>query len=261
MKAKFSLVALALIFAGAVTANAQLTTGEPTAKVIRTGNRAAAGDFGLYVGATSDMFKNIVNSGTSITALPLLNFKYMASDKFEVRVGLEAYKLSEKLKGSITSNNSDIASKNKFGSSTLMIYPGFAYHFSKLNILDVYVGAELPLGWDTYTSKSEVSGAYSASQKITKRSFVLGLGAFVGLQAYIADLPLAIGVEYGLSSRLDTGLKYKNVTVSDNTTTTTYEQDPSKFSHLVDDSTYSKLAARKGEIGGQFRLTLSYYFK
>lgn len=142
-----------------------------------------------------------------------------------------------------------------------MLYPGVAYHFSKLNILDVYIGAELPLGWDATTTKSEMTGEFGGSQSITKKSFVIGLGAFVGLQAYIADLPLAIGVEYGLSSRLDTGLKYKSVTVSDNTTTTTYQPDLTDFNHVEDNSTYSKLAARKGEIGGQFRLTLSYYFK
>ena len=257
MKIKFLFLAL-FVLGGAMTANAQLTTGEPTAKVIRTGNRAKDGDFGLYVGATSSMFKNIFNESVSMTALPLLNLKYMTSDNFELRVGLEAYRLSEKIKGELS--ESEIKDKsNKFNENSLMLYPGFAYHFSKLNILDVYVGAELPLGWDSYTSKYVVDKNSSAT---TKRAFVLGLGAFVGLQAYIADLPLAVGVEYGISSRLDAGLKYKNVTVNENTTTTTYSVDATSFSNLgYNSDAYNKLAARKGEIGGQVRVTLSYYFK
>lgn len=258
MKTKILFLALCLL-GGALTANAQLTTGEPTAKVIRTGNRAKAGDFGLYVGVTSDMFGNMIDSEVGIAALPLLNFKYMTSDNFELRVGLEAYQLNEKLKGDTTGDNA-VSKSSKFNENSLMLYPGIAYHFSKLNILDVYVGAELPLGWDSYT-KSTVNDTYSNTK--TKRAFVLGLGAFVGLQAYIADLPLAIGVEYGISSRLDAGLKYKNVTVNDNTTTTTYTSNYYDLPNVAGYSSdsYSKLAARKGEIGGQVRVTLSYYFK
>lgn len=258
MKTKVLFLALC-IFCGAITANAQLTTGEPTAKVIRTGNRAKAGNFGLYVGVTSDMFGNMIDSGVGIAALPLLNFKYMTSDNFELRVGLEAYQLNEKIKGNTTGDNA-VAKSSKFNENSLMLYPGIAYHFSKLNILDVYVGAELPLGWDSYT-KATVNDTYSNTR--TKRAFVVGLGAFVGLQAYIADLPLAVGVEYGISSRLDAGLKYKNVTVNDNTTTTTYTSNYNDLPNVssYNSESYSKLAARKGEIGGQVRVTLSYYFK
>ena len=132
-----------------------------------------------------------------------------------------------------------------------------SYHFSRLNILDVYVGAELPLGWETKNYKT-VSTNYESQS--TKRSFVIGLGAFVGLQAYIADLPLAIGVEYGISSRLDTGLKYKNEYTTNNQTTITYSPT-NDFQHVMGNGTYDKLKARRGELGSQIRLTLSYYFK
>jgi hypothetical protein len=75
---KLVITALALCM-GFMTATAQITTGESSSQVVRTGNRAEAGDFGLYLGATSDMFKNIVD-GFDVQALPLLNFKYMISD-------------------------------------------------------------------------------------------------------------------------------------------------------------------------------------
>jgi hypothetical protein len=258
MKTKSLIFVLLLAMGGAFTANAQLTTGEPTAKVIRTGNRAKKGDFGLYIGATNSMFGNLMNDNVEATPLPLINFKYMSSNNLEMRIGLEAYKLSEKLNGDVDKGENTVANqKQKYGESTLMLYPGLAYHFSRLNILDVYVGAELPLGWDTNTMKLTEENYVNNT---TKRSFVLGLGAFIGLQAYIADLPLALGLEYGISSRLDTGLKYKNELTVDNQTTVTYSPT-GNFSHINSRNDFEKLKARKGEIGSQLRLTLSYYFK
>lgn len=251
MKTKVLFVAFLIALGSALTANAQLTTGVSSSKTIRTGNRAEAGDCGIYAGAS-------LNLNDEVTPLPLINFKYMSTDNFEMRIGLEAAKTKEKLAGDILQGESTITKDDqKYGRSTLMLYPGIAYHFSKLNILDVYVGAELPLGWDASTSSS-IATEYTS--KTTKRSFVIGLGAFIGLQAYIADLPLAVGVEYGLSSRLDAGLKYKNEFTTNNQTTITYSPT-NDFQHINRNDIYDKLKARKGEIGSQIRLTLSYYFK
>jgi hypothetical protein len=86
------------------------------------------------------------------------------------------------------------------------------------------------------------------------------MGVFVGLQAYIADLPLAIGLEYGISSRVDLGLKYKNEYTTEQGTTIKYSPT-NNFKYLEGSSSYSNLKARKGGIGNQIRLTLSYYFK
>ena len=251
---------------GTSTLYAQLTTGNPSSKVIRTGNRAKAGDFGIYLGVTSNMFKNMFDDDVDLSALPLINFKYMVSDQFETRLGIELYKTSERLKGDLQSiteeeNVSTTAYKNIYGNSQAILYPGIAYHFSRRNLLDVYVGAELPLGWSSDRSILE-SG--DMTSRTTKSAFVIGLGAFIGLQAYIADLPLAIGVEYGISSRFDTGLKYKNEYTSDGKTQTYYTPSLEDFKFLdgVNQSDrFEKLKAKKGEIGSQFRLTLTYYFK
>ena len=261
MKTKLLLVTLAFLVGGSFAANAQLTTGATSSKVIRTGNRAKAGDYGIYFGATSTMFQNAFNDDISLTPLPLINFKYMSSDNLELRVGLETYKTKTKVKGDVLEDEkSSYSLSNKSNQNSLTVYPGFAYHFSKQNLLDVYVGAELPLGWESYTETSETGGKSNAVYTATKKSYVLGLGGFIGLQAFVADLPLAIGFEYGLSSRLDTGLKYKSETTVDNRTTTVYTVDATKISGY-ETFNFSQLAARKGELGSQFRFTLSYYFK
>ncbi len=272
MKTKL-LLAVALFMAAGTMAFAQITTGEPTSKVIKTGNRPEAGNFGVYLGATSNIFKAI-DDDVEIKALPLINFKYMASKNMEYRLGLEMYKTSNLYKGDqIVSEEETMAMKSKNSESNVLLYPGFAYHFSSKNILDVYVGAELPFGLNSVTdrSASEYDGKeYSSST--TKRAFAVGLGAFIGLQAFIADLPLAIGAEFGVSSFLDCGLKYKHVDVSDGEKQTYYTRDlgdvkypavneGGSSSFAPSTERYESLKARKGEIGSQFRLTLTYYFK
>lgn len=242
------------------TAMAQITEGEPSAKVIRTGNRPEAGNFGLYMGATSNMFKGLFDGDIKMEALPLINLKIMTSDQFELRVGLEFYRSMEKLTGTIPVGEATTEVQNeRYAEGAAMLYPGFAYHFSRHNIFDVYVGAELPIGWNSNTIISELG---SASVKSKKSSFTIGLGAFVGVQAFIANLPLAIGVEYGISSRIDTALKYKNEATYDGKTQVTITPDLEKFEHIdVSADAYDKLKAKVGGIGSQFRVTLSYYFK
>ncbi len=261
------LLLLALFLGGGTLAFAQITTGIPTAKEIRTGNRPGAGDFGIYLGATSDIFEGWFQ-GASVKALPLINFKYMSSDQAEWRLGVELYKDSDKVKGDQYINDQMLLSaqtRDFNAKSRAMLYPGFAWHFSSKNILDVYVGAELPLGWNNSTVKNSTAmpfeengsqGVEIISTSTTMRSFVVGLGAFVGLQAFIADLPLALGAEFGIASNFDLGAKYKNV-YKDSSKEQVY------YSKTLDASAakYEKLNARTGDVGGQVRLTLTYYFK
>lgn len=279
MKTKFVLFFILLTIGGCNLAYAQITTGKPSSKVIRSGNRAQAGDFGIYLGATSDMLQAF-DKDVQFSALPLINLKYMVTDQFEARIGLELYKTSRSFKGDALRNDLNnpgeeitVPLSYKDASSNAMLYPGVAYHFSKRNILDVYVGAELPLGWTSETVRessvdeteadgglSYVTGEFSK----TKRAFVIGLGAFIGIQAYIADLPLALGAEFGISSRFDTGVKYKNVSTQGGTTQTYYTNSLDFTDGLAPEGAsdrYAKLKAMTGEIGGQVRLTLTYYFK
>lgn len=240
---KALLIALALCTG--FVANAQITTGESSAQVIRTGNRAEAGDFGLYLGGTASMFKNLVNiDNAEFEALPLINFKYMVNDNVEARLGLEWWTSATINKSDVESTSYDYESKNKVKETTKMLYPGFAYHFSNNNLLDVYVGAELPLGWggnSTYTFVDQNGTEGDVDNKTRVNTFKLGLGGFVGLQAYVANLPLAVGVEYGVSS------------LNDVVSSKIVEEEGQKFE--------SKTSDRDWTVGHQVRLTLTYFFK
>lgn len=218
-----------LMLCAGLLGHAQITTGESSSRVIRTGNRAEAGDFGLYLGGTTTIFKNFDNL-ENFDFLPLINVKYMFTDQVEGRVGIEWWK--EK---TTTDYDGDEAMNSE---SSMLFYPGIAYHFSKSNLLDVYVGAELPFGWGA--NKSEIDGGDESKTSF----FRFGVGAFIGLQAYVANLPVALGVEYGLST-LYNGVSDGYLS-EDGMTIGSSRED-------VDNS--------KWNLGHQARVTLTYFFK
>lgn len=243
---------MALCFSVAV-ADAQITTGESTSKVIRTGNRAKAGNVGLYLGGTTDMFRKIGDSDLNFSAMPLINLKYMYSDNLEFRLGLEWWKESTKNEIKYESedeegNTTSEKSETKTHESQFMFYPGVAYHFSNRNLLDVYVGAELPIGWGSIGS-GDADDDYSTSH------FRFGVGAFIGLQAYIGNLPLAVGVEYGISglhTSITDGYVGKD---NQNVDFSLIEARNLNDVHPNEDQNVSKW-----KLGQQVRFTLSYYF-
>lgn len=223
-----------------LASNAQITTGESSSRVIRTGNRAKAGNFGIYIGATSDMFKNIGDKKDeggikNFEALPLINLKYMKSDNLEYRLGLEWWKSSS----STTDKTGEEKIETSSSQSQFTFYPGVAYHFSNKNLLDVYVGGELPIGlaWNSMGYGDE---------DMSTSNFRVGLGAFVGLQAYIGNLPVALGLEYGISTMYST---VSDGSMTKDGMTIDYKQGPAE-----------DISQSKWNLGQQLRVTLSYYF-
>ena len=242
MKKLFALMAMTLMTLGV---NAQITTGESTSNVIRTGNRAQAGNFGIYFGGTTDMFKSLTDGDVNFSALPLINLKYMTTDNFECRLGIEWWKKSASMDDG--GENSNELSKSE---SSFMLSPGIAYHFNNKNLLDVYVGGELPFGFAGNSYENE-----NADMDWAVSNFHIGVGAFIGLQAYIANLPLAVGLEYGISTKYGT--------VSDGY----MSQDGMTIEKITDWSLGSAgfgykedRSESKWVLGHQVRFTLSYYF-
>jgi hypothetical protein len=260
----------------ALTASAQISEGAPSAKKYATGNRPTKGTFGLYVGAESDLFDRVTDR-FAFNPLPIVNLKYMVSDNFELRLGMKFWKQRESLhfgndKGDVNAydekyNAKAVVADNQFR-------PGFAYHFTKSNLLDVYAGIEGIVGWTrngVYTN-STVDGIELAAT--TRTSTVqFGASAFIGLQAFIARLPLAIGLEYGVGTMWDGALRQKTyakaVNGGNTVETTTYAQNDAYFNMLPgyaaaiggqQGGVYDWMKARKGAWGSQIRLTLSYYF-
>ncbi len=233
--------------------SAQISTAETTTNTIRVGNRPVKGSFGLYVGMTADMFNDLFDSNTQFKSLPLVNLKYMWTDNWEARLGLQFYK-----KGETVSYEMD-QDKGSYKMESLntqnRIYPGVAYHFSPNNILDVYGGAELLFGW----KKDKVQYLYDDNYEGgagSMTAFQFGGGLFIGLQAFVADLPLAIGLEYGFHGYGNYGLKYKQQTADGDV----FRLNGNEFKNLSTDVRADKMSARTTQFGQQVCVTLSYYF-
>lgn len=245
MKKFFALVAAALMSA---TSFAQISDATPSAPTLKTGNRPDQGTWGLYMGVTSNMIKDWSDNDITLRSMPLLNIKYMCTDNWELRTGLMISKKKSFMKGEVDDYNS----KAKTVTAENMLTPGFAYHFGKNNILDVYTGAEILLGWKRDTTKESGEGSDDYSKTMKHPTFNTGVGAFVGLQAFIGHLPLAIGCEYGISNTFDFG----------DVTKVSVESNGNKNDYVMHDGTqFDSMKNRKGEWGSQFRLTISYYFK
>lgn len=266
----------ALMACFALTASAQISEGAPSAKKYATGNRPTKGTFGLYVGAESDLFDRVTDR-FAFNPLPIVNLKYMVSDNFELRLGMKFWKQRESLrfgndKGDVNAYDEKYSAKAVVADNQFR--PGFAYHFTKSNLLDVYAGIEGIVGWTrngVYTNSTVNDIELAATTRTSTVQF--GASAFIGLQAFIARLPLAIGLEYGVGTMWDGALRQKNyakaVNGGNTVETTTYAQDDAYFNMLPgyaaasvgqQNGVYDWMKARKGAWGSQIRLTLSYYF-
>ena len=232
----------------------------------KTGTRPIAGDMGFYLGVGSADLKKEDDSTKVENILPLDCIKYYMKDNMVFRIGVKANKSKTVLKGEIDPAVNGICgliSKTDItNESGLYITPAIEKHFLNSNLLDAYVVATLPLGrikenvvndW-----KNEI-GDYS-EHSMTKNSLAYGLEGHVGLQAFIADLPLALGFEAGISGIGYRGDKYKNVHnsslggVVESQKYYTFKDDPQNIK-------YSDLKSNSFETSGSVRLTISYYFR
>lgn len=249
----------------AMGASAQITEAQATAKTIKVGNRPTEGSFGLYIGGTTSMFKSI-GSSTKVYPLPLLNFKYMKTDNLELRLGVEMYK--ERTSQSYDVRNEEDALETttmKNSQSYYRFTPGVAYHFNSKNILDVYAGAEALVGWQTDKEWTENKDGNTTYGRGALCSMNLGGGAFVGLQAFIGDLPLAVGVEYGIQGIWYLGQTY-TVETADGARYTpanfdmNLERKDGAFSIPDGAGQFEDYTKTSMKLGQQVRFTLSYYF-
>lgn len=242
---KFTLILLS-VFLLSASVSAQISEGEPNYSTIpRTGNRPVEGNCGLYLGASVSQIIDLVqnNDGENIFwALPTINFKYYFTDNWEGRIGFEFACGTEKKKVTVEDN----FSQNSYNNNFTRFLPGFAYHFNTKNILDVYLGAQVPIGFDINKSTSSIKD-YSETSNMS--SFIIGGGIFMGLQVFVADLPFAIGIEAGYSGYARIG--------GNNIMTVISEGNTTKY---MEGLKIQGVSASKAHWGADAAITFSYYF-
>lgn len=258
---KTSLLIVALLAVS--TAFAQISTGEPHSSVIpRTGNRPQAGDFGIYLGASVtqviDLVKLNKKRGNDVFwALPSINLKYYFTDNWEGRLGFQFACQGSTQK--VTMNNDDATwTKKSQDVNYTRFLPGAAYHFNTNNILDVYLGMQMPIGFDLNQTKSSAyNGSINSSVVDKNNMFVIGGGIFFGLQVFIADIPFAIGIETGYSGVAHITGGHRRITTTDG----------EKQIDLIDDATggvtndIKSASFMDATWGADAAITFTYYFR
>jgi hypothetical protein len=254
----FSMIALF-----SLSAFAQLSTRENADPyVFKTGTRPQQGNFGIWIGPSIMEFIQMADDNINWRGMPLLNFKFYISDKTVFRLGLQIYNKSQGMKAKeVDLVEGDVKmSKSK---TYFMINPGIEYHFTPKNLCDVYIGANIPIGANTNVEKNSFTfGKDNVYHNISQNQFLLGIGAFVGLQFFIADLPLAIGLEGGLSGLGKFGGAIKHV-YNELNESNTYEK---KIYYEYNDDEFGnweakKISSNKFEFGCDVRITFSYFFR
>ena len=258
MKRTLFLMAMLLV-AVSFPLSAQISKGDPTATTIKTGNRPVKGDFGVFFGGGFLIEQN------QRFWLPVMDFKYFVTDHIELRGGLDVYRNFNRNKGKvITATDPELQTYDKQTVNVdgfFNVVPGFAYHFSNLNILDVYVGAEIPFGVENWRKVTRMEGENvppSGTDPVSIQAwnpFVIGGNVLVGVQAFIGNLPLAVGLEYGIGAKAYLGNKVKYITEDAEGNRTVYFKN---FETETDK--WSRLSAAGGYVDHIIRLTVSYYF-
>jgi hypothetical protein len=254
----------------------------------KIGTRPVQGNLGIFIGLNRQDFNDLANRWSFDNKkqpmdsvknfLPIISLRYYISDDNAVRFGINSRRSNLKIKGTFSERPDKLTElEYQRAKSYFYINPGFEHHFLKSNLADVYLGASIPIGVVSEKHDDFLKGGSDYSSRTASRlSISYGAELFFGIQAFIADLPLSIGLEVGTSALVISGKKwkveYKNVSTSGGTTTTTSETyytlnlasddiiDTSSPIYSYVNSNYKSLKAKSSTIDGMARITLCYYF-
>lgn len=226
MKKRILSITLALV---TTCSFAQLSERENDATMVKLGARPQSGNlaltFGFNFGALLSNDNNAADAslftGNFFAQGDFLTFKYYQSDDLAIRFALRLSKHSTKLKGEAmtdstgyydgTANSAVKEDLTKVNEREYVFVPGIEKHFSTSNIFDVYMGADLYLGFGKEDSTFETTsnnGDY-IKYKHKKSSTIIGIGGIIGFNVFIAHLPISVGLEYGLNLKWTLGGRYK----------------------------------------------------
>ena len=229
----------------------QLSTRENDDTKVKLGARPVGGNMALtfaydiYRGKddrVADLYGgNLLQNGD------LLTFKYYLSKKTAIRIGINLSQKNIHTGGTIADTVSGIIPFNttkelnvRQTAREYILVPGIEHHFLESNIFDVYYGADLLIGFGRklYEKNEDLKNGDYYHKKMTDGTFVAGLGGVVGFNVFIAQLPISLGLEYGLNLKWEFGnnkAKVKEENKVGGTTTTADYQVPYSWPEKVSD--------------------------
>lgn len=235
---------LFVLFAISFKLSAQLTTRENEEVIVKLGARPQKGDMSLmfaYDIIPDSVKKANLYSGNFLRAGDLLTFKYYLNDNIAFRGGLRLTHKSSDTKGAyedstyyfvnqINSPGGKSTMRNALLVREYIFVPGIEKHFSKNNFFDVYTGADFFIGFGKERGINNIdftNGDYSRI-KTRMNTQIIGVGGLIGLNMFIAQLPISIGLEYGINALYIGGMKTRinrEDRITTGTLTETYSSD------------------------------------
>lgn len=291
MKKFLMIVAVA---GASLTSMAQLTTRESDPNTYKLGAYPQAGDLSLMfaVANLSNFDEDDANQASNIASVnglksgDLITAKYYWKDDVAFRAGI---KLQREVTGkssfdSDSSNSLFTQDPNTFSlfgtpqeatSSKQVVRDwavklGIEKHFNSANFFDVYAGADLYLGFGKEkfeTSTTTFSGTAAtvnnnvgvsnvASLTSARGYTKVGVLPFIGVQMFVLDLPVSVGIEYGWDALWKFGGLWKNdveVTQQDGGTTvgtfTTFAEESVSGTYYSENRPTSATVLPAGNVG------------
>lgn len=258
-------------------ASAQLSTRENQDTRYKFGGRPVAGDYGLTFAWTinNPSFGEYPGDSTRSIAVwnalsrgNLITGKKFVSDDMAYRAGIRLTRNSRSVSGDVDSTATlpNTLSAAEFRSSTreYMIVPGIEKHFSSSNIFDVYLAGDLFLGFgkDKTVSSTTNRAGETSSTTMTTPYTIAGLGGIVGVNLFILDLPISVGLEYGISAfwLLGDRTKVEVETPSESYEYFTVSNDQSGVSTATNGFSDVKQKYMTMNSNDQVRITANIYF-
>ena len=277
---KVTLLLLACFVLG--TVSAQLTTRENRAFQPKFGNLPQAGDAALqFVIPVSSIFgyndDSRLYNGNLLQQGDFLTFKYYQTDNLvyrgAVRVVFDNFVTVGTQADSSEFNpiDEDFAIqdlKYKTIMNEFNLALGAEQHFARSNFFDVYAGGEILIGLGRDRSVREEDYFNGDKNYVTAvtPTRIFGFAGVVGFNIPVAELPISVGLEYGLSGKWLFSGKTKVKEEVDfeggaNYTAEYFTQQNNPFEAL-DNRLYSDLRRRTFNVNtnSQVRLNIHVYF-
>lgn len=257
-------------------ASAQLSTRENQDTRYKFGGRPVAGDMALTFGITINNTEiggmpvpawNAFSRGNLITA------KKYIQDDVAIRAGIALHRNSRSFSGDVDSIPGQqwtaTAYEYRASDREYFLVPGIEKHFSSSNIFDVYTAGDLFLGFGRNKSITSETNTDSQTNSTTRTTpyTIVGLGGVIGVNVFVLDLPLSVGVEYGLSAFWMMGNKTKVEVEQFNGTSYEYytvedATNPDGTPFVGNGAQYSdaKQKYMRMDSNDQVRLVLNLYF-
>ena len=208
---------------------------------------------------------------SGLTTGSLVFGRYFIKDNVAARLGVRLYKNGKTSKGEVDVNftgNNISGREMRDAVSEFILVPGVEKHFAYTNMFDFYIAGDLYLGYgkSTRIENTNYSNGFYDHEKRTTPKYLMGAGAVMGMNVFVLDLPISIGLEYGINAIYNLSTKTKVVQNTNdalgerNNTYYTQEEDP--FGN-PDNTKYSSLKSSGSSINtaNNFRINVNFYFR